>query len=674
MMKKNNIVNSLVFLMIIIFLFSYFKPNLIFSDTTLSGGDTGSHNYLAKFMVENLFNNFRLTGWSDAWYGGFPIFRFYFPFLYLLNALFSLIINFNTSFKIITVLGTFLLPFSAYYAFKLMKFDFPVPIVAALFTIPFLFLENNSMYGGNIPSTLAGEFTYSFALALSLLFIGYFYRGITTYKGFILSVVVLSVIALSHVIPVFVLTFSCLLFLSFFNKREIKFGILVFIFAFFIIAFWTIPFLFYSDLTTSMRFIPDRNLKLLIPENILFLMPLAILGGIYAIKKHDKRILFFFSFLFVSLLSFLFMPKGHIWNVRFLPFYYLGIGMIAAYSFGILYEHLRFRFKQIAVIFLTILVLLLVNYNVSFIDSWIKWNYSGFENKDKWETFNEMNLFLNNLDEGKVFYEYTGKHNEQFGTPRSFELIPYFTNKATMEGLLIESGINSPYHFILQSETTFTPTCPISGLRCNNFDLKKAYKHLEMFNIKYFVASTDDVKDSIRNDTNFKLLKSIDFIDVFELKRKSSYVDFLRYEPVIMDKRNFRQKSLEWFKSNYTDVEIVYNDKGILNFKRISKINEIGFEAIDYNGCYVDENYKSDKIVINTDCIGKPLLVKVSYFPEWKAVNGRLYPASPAFMMLIPEKEDVLVYHGSTFIDNLGMILTFITVLILVFYRKKILT
>ncbi len=669
-MKKEKIINFLIFIIIIGFLFYYFKPSLIFSSTTLSGGDTGSHNYLAKFMRENLLTKLKITGWSDGWYAGFPIFRFYFPFLYFLNAALSFFINQNVSFKIITLLGTFLLPFCAYYCFRLMKFEFPYPIMAAVFTLPFLFLENNSMYGGNIPSTLAGEFTYSFALALSLLFVCLCYSGITNYKDFILSVVLLSVIVLSHVIPVVVLTFSCILYLAFFNKRELKYGMLVFIFAFFLIAFWTIPFLFYSGLTTSLKFIPDKSLKLLVPENILFLLPFFVLGLFFMIRKNDKRILFFFVFTLVSLMLFFFIPKGHIWNVRFLPFYYLGISMIAAYCVGYLYHKVKLRSKYLIPIFIAVIAVILISSNVGYIGNWIKWNYSGFENKDKWDVFNEMNLFLNNLPEGRVFFEYSGSHNEYFGTPRAFELIPFFTNKATMEGLLIESGINAPYHFYLQSETTTTPTCPISGLRCSSLDIDNAYKHFELFNIKYFAVTSDKVKNLLENDSRFELLKEIEFINVYELKRNSRYVDFLKYKPVLMDKKDFKEISLDWFKGNRTDVEIIYNNWDVSDYRRVYDLDDVNYENIDYNDCYINEDYKIDKIFLKTNCIGKPLLVKISHFPGWKINGGKLYLASPAFMILIPEKENVEIYYGNTFVNYTAIILSIIALIILIFYKK----
>src|SRR5206468_12759393 len=102
-----------------------------------------------------------VTGWCPGNYGGFPLFQFYFFLPFVLIALLSHLIPLTIAFKIGTVLGTFALPVCAYAAMRLAAAPFPAPALAALATLPFLFMEANSMWGGNIPSTLAGEFAFS---------------------------------------------------------------------------------------------------------------------------------------------------------------------------------------------------------------------------------------------------------------------------------------------------------------------------------------------------------------------------------------------------------------------------------------------------------------------------------------------------------------------------------
>ena len=53
---------------------------------------------------------------------------------------------------------------------------------------------------------------------------------------------------------------------------------------------------------------------------------------------------------------------------------------------------------------------------------------------------------------------------ERFGTTRTLENIPVFGGQPTMEGLLIESSMNAPFHFINQKETSETATEAVPGV------------------------------------------------------------------------------------------------------------------------------------------------------------------------------------------------------------------
>ncbi len=59
----------ITFLVIYGMLFYTFTPDVIFKNTTaISSWDTTSHNYIAKFFIDELFPNFRMTGWDMRWF------------------------------------------------------------------------------------------------------------------------------------------------------------------------------------------------------------------------------------------------------------------------------------------------------------------------------------------------------------------------------------------------------------------------------------------------------------------------------------------------------------------------------------------------------------------------------------------------------------------------------
>jgi len=102
--------------------------------------------------------------------------------------------------------------------------------------------------------------------------------------------------------------------------------------------------------------------------------------------------------------------------------------------------------------------------------------------------------YLKTLPYGKVMWEYRPEY-DSYGTPRFLENIPILTGKPTYEGLLIESSVFGPFHFINQTETTQSPTSAIAGFEYPPFDFKKGVEHLKLSNARYFVAFTDTIKN-----------------------------------------------------------------------------------------------------------------------------------------------------------------------------------
>ncbi|MBI4014670.1 MAG: hypothetical protein HY365_01815 [Candidatus Aenigmarchaeota archaeon] len=651
-LRKEYLVDALILVAIFIFLSSYFTPNFILSGTTASGGDMGSHNYLAKYMKEYLLPHFRLSGWSPDWYAGFPMFTFYFPLAYAAMAAISVLVPLQVAFKIITVAGTFLLPFAAYVSMKKMGLAFPVPLLAALFTLPFLFNENNSMYGGNIPSTLAGEFSFSLALPFMLLFMAWLYDGIKKNR-FAGTAALLAVTSLLHLIPVIAAVATSSFFLLRDKMPAITSLAKTYLLAFSLAGFWAVPLLANFSYSIASNYSRINDYSLVYPNYLMPFLLLAGLGAALAWKRKEGAIIYLTFSAIVSLALYLFLPEGHIWNTRFLPFYYLFSVLVAAYGASCLVPANTAK-KWLIVAIAIIFSFAYVHYSVGYIDDWIRWNYTGFEGKPEWKTFNETNAFLSSLPEGRVFHEYSEKHNAWFGTPRALEDIPYFTNKPGMEGLLIESALSSPYHFFLQSELSVQQTCPIVGLRCAAFNVTRAMPHISLFNIRYIVATTDELKGELGANANFTLLKNTEKLSIYEFKGAGNYVSVPEYEPVIYPGSNWKELSVDWMRAG-EKLPIIYTDKD-LGLQKIRSLN--GMKKVPAKKCDVNETITNGEIGFTTSCIGVPHLVKISYFPNWQSSDADIYAASPSFMAVVPRSERVVIRYGTTWADLSGQLLS----------------
>jgi len=214
------IINLVVFGFIYWHLLSAYPPGLMLSNTTTTGGDMVGYYYMTHYLTNYLLPHGKILGWAPGWFAGFPMFQFYFPLVFIISALMAQVIPIYVSFKIASSLGVFLLPVACFACFKLFGFKFPFPVIGAVFSLPFVFLEHYSMWGGNIPSTLAGEFSYGFSLCLMLVYFGLLYRGITQGKYWALNGFLFHLIILSHGITT-VFAGTCSLFYLLTSRRSV---------------------------------------------------------------------------------------------------------------------------------------------------------------------------------------------------------------------------------------------------------------------------------------------------------------------------------------------------------------------------------------------------------------------------------------------------------------------
>jgi len=669
-MKKETFVNLAVLVALFAFLVSYYKPSLILSETTTSGGDTPSHHYLAEYLKDYLIPRGKIVGWSPDWYAGFPIFQFYFPLTYLLIALLSYLIPLVIAFKLITVLGIFLLPVCTLLSMRHMKFDFPMPAIAAIFTVIFLFSESYTFYGGNIPSTLAGEFSYSLSLSLMILLTGFLYEGIQSNRFLVRNSIVFFFMVFSHLYTTSVFILSSLFLLVKKFKKNFAYLFKFYLIGFLLLSFWLLPMLWKIDFTSSLgwRQLRDNNKLFLFPFSVTLL--LTLFGILMAAKNREYRIFYLAVNMLVAVIIFFVLPDGMLFNARYLPFYYLFSLFIAAYGLNEIIKQFKIKNDWILVFAILALVIIGMDRSTNIIPQWIKWNYEGFESKTTWSDLSQLFSYLKSLPYGRVMHEYSAQQ-DIFGSPRALESIPYFTGKPVMEGLLIESALTSTYHFWMQSELASGPSCPISYIGCSGLNVERGLAHLKLFNVKYFIAYIDPVKNELKNNGNFIFLKNIDGFDIYEINYDSSFVTLPKYQPVIMETDDWKKVSLDWFKSGDLDALIVFTQKMSEDeLNRFLKVNAIQnpTKIPVSQDCKINSTVENEEILIQTDCVGKPLYIKVPYFPNWQVEGAdKIYLVSPSFMLIYPTKENVRLYYGSTPIDWIGYLLSLVGFLILIY-------
>jgi len=185
------------------FVFVQLGPSRVLANTTPAGGDMGAHVWGPAYLRDHLLPQGRLSGWTPDWYAGFPAYTFYMVVPSLAIALLSYVIPYGIAFKLVAISGVLSLPVAAWAFGRLSRLPFPAPPMLAVAATAFLFDRSFSIYGGNIASTLAGEFAFSISLTFAVLYLGVLARGLETGKHRAWAAGLLALTALCHLIPLF---------------------------------------------------------------------------------------------------------------------------------------------------------------------------------------------------------------------------------------------------------------------------------------------------------------------------------------------------------------------------------------------------------------------------------------------------------------------------------------
>jgi len=663
-------INIFCLLCILFFLSLYFKPEYIFNKNVITGGDTPSHYGLAYHVVKN--KNF--FGWMPGNFSGFPTFQFYPPISFFLIALTHKALPLQVAFKLIMVLGIFLLPVASFYCLKTLGFSFPAPILGSVFSLIFLFNEGNSMWGGNILSTLAGEFSYSLGYALALACLGMFYRYVSSGKGGKCLAILLAVTGLTHGYPfLFIIMVSSFFLIV---SKDLKGMFLslsrVYTLTFLIMGFWIIPALFYFSYTTPFNFVwRFENAKEIFPTLYFPLIIIIILSHTYLLlsKRMQLRIVYLWYAVLISLVAYLLGVRSGLVDIRFFPFAQGILAMLAATGIG---ECLR-RLKAVGLIpiVITLLTLTGISWHTKLAEPWISYNFTGFEEKPLWKEFIEVNTYLKGSEaDPRVVYEHSPEH-ERAGTVRAFELLPMFSGRSTLEGLYMQSTISSPFVYYIQSEVSQAGSHPLLYYNYPRFDLKKAARHLKLFNVSHFITITEPTQNAVFKEKAFELEKEISPYKIFRLKEnEGKYVIPLKYRPIIVESKDWKRLFFNWFRLSKNNVFLICAGKNKVpdGYDPVlsSTLDVSNLSAIPLNGeVIVEEEVRSQEIIIETSKLGHPLLVKVSYHPNWRVKGAkRVYLTSPGFMIIFPDSHKVRLHYGFGLFNYLGWIASLLGLLI----------
>jgi len=713
--QSNKIATVFPFAILLIFL----RIDLILLDTLPTGGDMGAHIVPTKFFVEELFYNFKISGWSNDWFAGYPAYYFYFPLPPSIVAVLNLILPFNISFKIMVLIALVLLVISIE---KLINFKIgTLSYIGFAGGLLYLLTESFTIFGGNLASSLAGQYSFTYSLAFANLSIYYISNNLIKHSV-IKGSAFLGLSLLSHIIPF--LIYAPIFLIYFLSSKSINpeklIGLLIFLF---LTLRFSISLFLNLEFTTNMTYSPYTKIKDLIKPDIL---PFAIAIFSYAIFTSGRNLKNIFLstemyLVFASTLLFFYGPEGTLWNGRLVPFFNLGLIILFFKIFeektDLLIEKIKqkylivlfyliftsffiFNYVQkwqeryaITVYFVALIILLsfmitiyipkyglgitliaLVLSSVNFLPHWLNWNFTGYDQKDDWSDITNLYSGLNQLEPGRIMWEPNSDLNK-YGTPMVLMTIPMFTNHESIEGLYFDSSITTPFHFVTVSGLAESPSNPVGGLSYINGDFDKGVRYMKELGIDYFISYTESITDKAISSNELENLFQSSPFTVFKVN--SNKVEVIESELISFTQPNlFNRISNSIFKRQEIDSFFVLSMKEFKldNKKRIIEGISSGeiqnLNNISHIESEIDNIKISDtKITFQTKHPNRLHIVKVSYFPNWKIKNGLgPYRISPSFMAVIPHTNDVEIVFKNTPIENAVSLFSVIAFLFFIYF------
>jgi hypothetical protein len=723
------------------------NPILLLTANTPSGGDMAAHVVPPAYLRDVLLPEGRILGWSQDWFAGYPVFYFYFPLPSLAIVLLDLFLPYGVAFKLVAVAGLLATPPAVYFLARTLRFGRPVATVAAGAGAAFIFMESYTIYGANVASTLAGEFSFSWSFVFSLLYIGLLIKTVRDDRRYaVAAAVVLALCALSHIITTIVVVVASLSVLVW--KGAWRRVIPIWAGAFALTAFWSVPLLSRLGYSSDLAWVPLRTWEELFPIEMWLLLPAAVAGAVWTVRR-TPRALPLISLTVLPLIYYplplvmpevfpdLFTGRWKLWNGRLLPYWYFGVTFFAALAlggFGVwaarrlpsrLSRHWPRGLVAVAIVVAVLVAAREPNVprlvlwiaaavgaigvgisllwrervdtrsflamggagilalgaaaGITFINGWANWNFTGYEGKAKWPEYQALMTTASTLEEGRIQWEYDRSMND-YGSPMALMLFPYWTGEAhsSMEGLFFESSLTTPFHFLNQAETSANPSSPIPGLNYHRFALDRGIRHMELFGIRYYVSYTPEAKAEADGYSELTPVAASGPFTFYQL-HKVQLVEVATHQPAVYlgpessvlgkmaavvgigpkdGQATFGEFALDW----YDDLDLMdrwVTAEGPESWPRIDSIADVPNRPLTTVGEVSDVVLEEHRISFHTEAVGVPHLVKVSYFPNWRASGADgPYHATPSFMVVVPTQKDVVLEFANTWAENLGWLLT----------------
>lgn len=270
-------------------------------------------------------------------------------------------------------------------------------------------------------------------------------------------------------------------------------------------------------------------------------------------------------------------------------------------------------------------------------------------------------------------------------------LLPFWTDGCigSSEGLFFEAAGTTPYHFLAAGAMSKQSSNPVRELRYINNDAAIGVEYLQELGINYYLAVTPEAitkaDEVAASGGGLKALETSGPWHIYTVENADIVVP-LDTLPVVVNERSgdLRERWLElgtsWLQ-NRTEWDALPAANGPKEWQRIDvaidmavREGEPGSDSRKVDVVKpvqeivpakvepaVVSNVKigDDSVSFTVDKIGVPVLVRVSYFPNWQVSGAKgPYRVAPNMMVVIPTSNQVSMHFKASFVDRFAYLLT----------------
>lgn len=629
----------------------------VFSNTLATGGDVGAHVWYPDALRSALPF---LHTYSNDWFSGVPVGYFYFPVPALLANLFSLVVGYNIGFKMVLVAGLFLLPVATWRLASVFSDDKLQRTLAAFAGVGLLQEQFFTIFGGNTASNAAGMYSYQIALALSLLAAAEFVVVLREGRRRGIAAVLFALALCSHVLAGVIATLLVGAVLAFAAPRRAwrarALAVISALAGGLIAAAWWLPFLLSRGSTVDMGYEAIKSWRWVLPITTSYpdgsahnwhwwgIAALA-LASLAHLRSGYVRVLL--TLAAASQLLYWFAPRSAVWNVRWLPTYYLAAWLLAAFVLSQLVPPRRSVGKVIASGGVLLLAFSPIAASTKFPfggfpntathphRGWMAWDLDGYQNAAKWQEYQAAMRAFGELAKregcGRMAWEYDAKQGE-YGTPLAMFLMPFFTDGcvASLEGLYYEASSTTPFHFGATPWYTKTPSRPVRNLPYPaGIDMDRAMEALDALGADWYATFNESTAEAAQA-AGLKKLTSTGPWTVWEVP-DGGIVSALTELPT----------TKPWDAGTYvahflTEPSEHWTEWDSSKSKLPEKLPSVSVS---------DVVVADGDVSFSVDRTGVPVIVHLSHFSGWRVTNGELLGrVGPNMLLVLPTEKNVRVH------------------------------